>query len=356
MKAPHFSALGSVRGLAALFVCLSHVALAYPLPHTFRLLFDTAVNAHGAVVLFFILSGFVLCHSWKRFPPRTTSIILFYLRRAFRILPTLWVVTTIAIIFLAIAPPPAVGTFSEWFMRFNHPLSKRDIVLGYLVMDNEVLPPVWTIYVELGGSLAIPALTWLLSRNRRTALLALLALAIIAVPASALPNAFWPAVYMVDFGIGIALALYPIAMNRRLAISAAVVGMLLLTVGRPLFFLLQTGMWQDGLFGFASGGATLVETAGGGLLIAGLISGNLPTGWLDWRPLYLLGEWSYSFYLSHFAVERLVANTFPIADPVHGTAILAVGTVALTLPLSYLLYRYVELPSIRIGKAVTSPQ
>src|SRR5262245_20320652 len=88
--------LGALRGIAALVVCLSHTLLVYDHPQALLILAGIPLNAHGAVVLFFVLSGFVLALSWQRFSPGLASAIQFYTRRGFRIFPAMWLATVIA--------------------------------------------------------------------------------------------------------------------------------------------------------------------------------------------------------------------------------------------------------------------
>lgn len=349
----HYHQLDSVRGIAALVVCLAHAAHVYQMPAWFRPAFDSIANSHGAVVLFFILSGFVLGLSWRRYESNAVGLLKFYVRRGFRIVPALWVATTLAVLSLALFPPVLDAPFSEWFVRFNHDLSAREVMFGYLVLDNEALPPVWTIYVELVGSLAIPPLVWLLLRGRAPALATIAALAALSFPASLLPNAFWPAVYMVDFAIGIALAYYLPKLSRQQAVITLLAGLAFITVGRAVYFFILTGEWQDGSFGFNDAGAALVEAIGGTLLIASLVSGQIGTGWAQWRPIRALGHWSYSFYLVHFAVMRTIANGFPVQDPVVGTIVLMAATVVISAALSWAIYWLVEMPGIKLGKFVT---
>lgn len=65
---------------------------------------------------------------------------------------------------------------------------------------------------------------------------------------------------------------------------------------------------------------------------------------LRWPPLVWMGDISYSIYLIHFPIMCLLAHY------VHGGLMLGIVTTLITLPVSWLLYEYVELPGIKLGK------
>jgi peptidoglycan/LPS O-acetylase OafA/YrhL len=54
--------LGAIRGIASIMVMLAHSLILYRNPDWFQA-FTYLFNGRGAVVLFFVLSGFVLTHS-----------------------------------------------------------------------------------------------------------------------------------------------------------------------------------------------------------------------------------------------------------------------------------------------------
>jgi peptidoglycan/LPS O-acetylase OafA/YrhL len=78
----------SLRGLAALYVAIFHMAVLpdpdLEVPH-----WAYAVVHHGAtaVTLFFIISAFSLCHAMKAHRSESGKILAFYVRRFFRIAP-----------------------------------------------------------------------------------------------------------------------------------------------------------------------------------------------------------------------------------------------------------------------------
>ena len=94
-----FPALQGVRGAAAVWVVLLHlVSQSYFGPLFEHLVWDPVLNVfrHGylAVDLFFVLSGFVVCHVYlgSMVRPRLWSVIVFLLHRVGRIFPVHWLI------------------------------------------------------------------------------------------------------------------------------------------------------------------------------------------------------------------------------------------------------------------------
>jgi peptidoglycan/LPS O-acetylase OafA/YrhL len=92
--------LQSLRGIAAFVVAASHLSMVYTLPRAARLSLDCVLNAHAAVILFFVLSGFVLTASLVRNELSFPSIVAFYVRRVFRLYPALWVISGVSVVLL----------------------------------------------------------------------------------------------------------------------------------------------------------------------------------------------------------------------------------------------------------------
>lgn len=62
----HAVELQSIRGLAALVVVVHHCTFYFRYDPSVKYGFEVALNAHAAVVSFFVLSGFVLTRSWGK--------------------------------------------------------------------------------------------------------------------------------------------------------------------------------------------------------------------------------------------------------------------------------------------------
>lgn len=109
--------LQAARGLAAAVVVIHHCSYLYQTPVPFRLVMDILFNAHAAIVLFFVLSGYVLSASMLRRPVDTQSVVAFYVRRLFRIYPAVFVVSLLALILIWLLPDVTTQGMSEWGAR-----------------------------------------------------------------------------------------------------------------------------------------------------------------------------------------------------------------------------------------------
>src|ERR1700722_7768894 len=171
LKQNRFIELDSLRGLAALIVVLHHLRLVWqgdaePTSGVLRSLL-TAVNpaGNGAVILFFVLSGFVL--SLPAAAGRPQPYITFAIRRVFRIyLPYLMA--------LAFAVAGAywlhgIITRNIWFHAFwseplNWGLVGRHVLFVGVYNTDQFDNPIWSLVHEMRISLIFPFLCALVLR------------------------------------------------------------------------------------------------------------------------------------------------------------------------------------------------
>src|SRR5262249_9621237 len=97
---PHVPELQSIRGIAPCVVMLGHCASYYVAPKWFHTAELMLANGEGAVVLFFVLSGYVLANLLSKSPLDSKAIASFYLRRLFRIYPALWLASLLALVYV----------------------------------------------------------------------------------------------------------------------------------------------------------------------------------------------------------------------------------------------------------------
>ena len=69
------------------------------------------------------------------------------------------------------------------------------------------------------------------------------------------------------------------------------------------------------------------------------------------RALGWLGDWSYGIYLMHGSMLILIAQ--PLKKSTENVWLTTAATLPPLLLVSWLLYRYIEAPMIRIGKQLT---
>ncbi len=194
----HLPELQSLRGLAATIVLLHHGAFLFATSWSFRYATEAIFNAHAAVMLFFVLSGYVLGLSLIGTHFTARWISRFYLRRAFRIYPAIIVISLFSGLYL-IYVHRSWSTFdaSAWYhksYRSGFP-GVEGFALSLLAWRNELIPPLWTVRIEILGSLAMPLLAYLIRCGLGVALIGATALLMFAAPTSV-----W--IYLVSFALG----------------------------------------------------------------------------------------------------------------------------------------------------------
>jgi peptidoglycan/LPS O-acetylase OafA/YrhL len=86
------------------------------------------------------------------------------------------------------------------------------------------------------------------------------------------------------------------------------------------------------------------------LLFVGIIRGRLIRKVLEFKPLQVLGDYSYSLYLFHLP---LISFSFYISNASVFWVMLA--SLA-TFPVAFLFYRFIEVPSHRLSKKIRGPR
>ncbi len=106
----YFKGLNGIRALAALIVVIWHIGQNSTLLNIDSVGFNKNGMAGNAVLMFFVLSGFLITYLLLIEKERTKSIDIksFYLRRIFRIWPLYYlsIIISIILIYLDIIPPP----------------------------------------------------------------------------------------------------------------------------------------------------------------------------------------------------------------------------------------------------------
>ncbi|HEX6489156.1 MAG TPA: acyltransferase [Candidatus Dormibacteraeota bacterium] len=334
-----YESLDGLRGLAALTVVIYHTLFQISLPTAvWTLVPPVSVFWAGrqAVVLFFVLSGFVLALPFHQ--GRAQPYVRFVLKRALRLYP----VYALAILLSAAWAAVLTSHFAHTGL-----LSTTDVLALYLPMVGPyhvgiIDQPVWTLIHEIRISLVFPALLALI-RGRWGHLPALLLLSAGAAGLAQLTgnDLFGSVGYVPMFLIGAWLARHHEQIRtwygrrplwQRLLWMGAGVG-LYGTSARELG--LPYTLWQIPL------------TVGGGLLLVSALAEPAFSGFLMRRPLQLLGAMSYSLYLIHgLVLWPLMPMLLPRMPALEAAALCWILIFAAT----YLTYRFVELPSMRLSR------
>jgi peptidoglycan/LPS O-acetylase OafA/YrhL len=360
------AAIDGLRAIAAVSVVVYHAWL-YTLPgvsasHRETLGDQVIHELRLGLVLFFVLSGFLLYQPWVRSAlsggpaPRLGAYLL---RRAARILPAYYLAVAGSIILLwAIKGSPGVRfppTGDLWtFAVFAQNFSDTTV----LKLD----PPLWTLAVEVSYYLVLPGLGWLALRLRgagRTGQL--------AVPTA-----------MILFGVAYnhaidgQSALFPSKLLPAMApyFAAGMIAAVLAegrAIRRRLSWALLGGgaLIVSGDAWWAADGATrgshsiwlhvlrdLPAAAGFACIIAAAARATAPPRALSARPLAWVGTVSYGVYLWHVPVILFLRAHGALPLNVPGALVVA---LPITLGVAALSWYLVEAPLQNRARRATRP-
>ena len=332
--------LQCLRAVAALLVMLHHVAFdgdtiaarTGASSFDFDRFFDFAFGIH----LFFVISGFIMLRTARGFGS-LRGAATFLTRRILRVVPLYWILTSLVLLGTAVAPS-----------LLNTPPGGPGVVIGsYLFVPvmrstgelRPVLGQGWTLNYEmffyllfacamlLPRRLAVPALA--------VALVGLVALGrAIAPPVAAV--AVWTDGLLLEFLFGMGIALLA---ERGLALGALAAAVV---TGLGCLAAVTLGPITPRFDNIAP---WIREGLPAALIVAGCVLGPV---WRSGRAivaLALVGDASYSLYLSHPFAIRLLRSAWLAFAPVEAspTIYLAAASAAAVM-LGLLLHRWVERP------------
>ncbi|MFS0852521.1 acyltransferase family protein [Microbacterium sp. 179-I 3D4 NHS] len=354
-------ALDGLRGVAAAIVVAYHFVLATHLSDDYlrvlaggssdsgavNLLANTPVRylimGPEAVVVFFVLSGFVLVLPLLR--GKGLDLWNYFPRRVLRLwLPSAAAVVLAVVVILATPQDPA-GLPSSWAQAFSFPAptvtdvaSSFFLITGSPVLNN----PLWTLRWELLFSLLLPVVFVVIAliRRGRTAW-------IIVCGAATGLGALWgvPALtYGPMFLVGGILAAVFSARGQSASPfrtwSAFVGGLVLLAV--PDMVRLWTPEGARVVLHPLSQAAVVWGAA---LLVLALSSSSHLSRFFSLRPFRFLGRISFSLYLVHVPLVLGAVHLLP-EHPYRALMIVAPVIFAV----SWLFCRYIEEPAARLGR------
>lgn len=359
-KTGRFIPLDAVRGIAALIVVFNHYvqtipeeirqltaysggwhnpsAWATPWPWLRFTPLRLIVDGHAAVIVFFLLSGFVLALQVKR--DSQPLFFSFLIKRVCRIFLPFAFVIVLSWWFLSTFTLSPDLSASQWLKDHVALLSNASLT-DHLLMngrDMRLDPVMWSLIHEMRMVIFLPLMFFALRRiGTRIFIASALLISLVATLGMTNSNAdvTWQATahFFWLFALGNSLAfhrasiaiLFRNASNFSMAIMWAIALGLLIT---PF-----DHTWSDFLIG---AGAILV-------IVLSLQEGKVSTALSTPVPVWL-GRVSYSLYLIHQPILVFVLSTT-------GMPMLAI--FALTLLCAEVAYRAIESPSHKIGIAIT---
>lgn len=368
-----FDQLDSVRGLAATTVVLSHILLVVPSIGLIDKLKNTPLHifwsGHEAVILFFILSGFVL--SLPYYNNKELSYKDYLIRRICRIYIPYAVSIIVAVLFMVMFSRMGISDLSGFFnLTWVTTPSKELIWKHALLIDkfkfNSFNPVVWSLIHEMRISIIFPVLMYFLLKYnwKRNAFIALL------IPIMYFPfyyvclkilkyditvdlfdssSYFLTVHYVSFFMLGALLAKYRIStygyylkLNKLSKIVIFSVGILSYTYAwwffhqKTMLHLFIVDDWAIAI----------------GSLIFIFFSLNSKTirQILLLKPIHFVGKISYSLYLIHITVLFTMVNILYGKLPIWT---ILIGSFVISFMVSTIMYYAIERPSIKVGKTLT---
>jgi peptidoglycan/LPS O-acetylase OafA/YrhL len=363
-----FGYLDSIRGIAAIIVLFSHCWLM--LPHAVRDVYISVRNAHlsiwhflvyvlyktlmqgrQSVMVFFVLSGFVLTYSLEA---KKSTYKQYIVRRFFRIYPVFLCAVLLSFcMHLLLEEASIVKSGAQIFLLLRH-------LLMWGTSDSLSLDgAIWSLVYEMRISLVFPLLLYVCKKSQQWTLACALACSLAAaifvhaytgnVPRGykeqtflfTLVTSFY---FIVFFVIGIILCLkreyficravkWPGILKCALLFSAAV----MLCKANDM-----DTSWKSVIADYLYG------VGAGVIILTGLCFSRMRVALEHKFPLWL-GKISYPLYLIHMPVIFALDQTLPKAAPVELRILLAIGV---SLATAQLATQWIEQPGIRLGRAL----
>lgn len=346
--------LDGLRGLATLFVLYSHYFC--EVPHGIGIFYVGWV----AVIVFFVLSGYLVGRLIIEKHHAGNFLPIFYLRRVCRTFPTYFLASAVLLLLGArladrpwMAGPPLLPGWSYFVFAQNLFILTRDSI------GMHWLSPTWTLALEEQFYIVAPFLFLLTPRRRWAVLLAALSLG-----------------GLVLRGIGVFSGVLGVAPLGLLPTSADVlcIGLLLAVLVKddaidwqrwslplriaPILCLLLTAVVErldGGTPGplFQTFGPFLLSL-GGAFFILMLVKGAPEAPRFRSRVLRFFGDISYSVYLTHLLVLELMHGLILGGEPGTGTPAqiaVTIAAVPVAIALGWIMTKTLEQPITAWGRS-----
>ncbi|MBA2656783.1 MAG: acyltransferase [Tatlockia sp.] len=330
----------SLRGLAALFVLFGHLylvaqaAVFFPAatPKALKIFIASVFNPQPAVLLFFAISGLVLGRQLRKNPVDSIpSYFAYLLRRGFRLMPLIWV----SVVFAFLLFPFYEVSFSILYKN----LKLKDISLNIVL---------WSIRVELWCSLFFPLLFWLFRIQG-------IKLNILLFLGFTLMSYFVNNPIFMQFWVFFHAGLLIDALSANVKINF-LKNPLILVIAYLIFILAPEfsiglrnwnyGCWQSWV---------LPEIVACSYILFFVIhnKNSAFNSFLRHSWIRYFGKISFSIYLLHFPLLKFMIWKFPITSLANLISFATIFFV-ITIALSALAYRFIELPFNQLGRKLAN--
>jgi peptidoglycan/LPS O-acetylase OafA/YrhL len=323
--------LESLRGVAALSVVGLHANLSTGgMPN-----FETAEGikqfiarmltpGNAAVVLFFVLSGFVLAQTiW----PGPFDFFKFTVRRLFRLMPAMWAAIAVSVL------------VNIWLAQ---PIDWMGVFRATFFADSQINPPLWTLKYEF--YLSVLVLPVLALATPRIGVIGNLALQASLFYYFRFSDVIFCA-YMFHLGCMVPTIGTWIVKKLQGIIAIIVIGA---TAAMFLACTLTVSMLGPNYFSYE-----LSLAAPASFLLVSYFASRedaLLANFMRSAPMRFLGRISYSIYILHWPIRSVILQ---FNNTQIGVIVL---TMLATISAATICYYVIELPFINIGRRLTQPR
>ena len=383
-KTKRIDSLDSIRGIASIVVMIYHCVLCFFVFYTnniepstnifLKVLnytpFHLVIAGTESVLLFFVLSGFVLSLPFLNKKPY--SYKSYALQRFCRIyIPYIFVMVLSSTLMILLSDYQPITELTDAFNhRWEHPLT-IEAVFSYILMlgydVNNVNGATWSLVHEMRISLIFPLLMLIIVRLNwiKSLLLGLGSMAFLWVLTKAIAQKIFisePINYLLNsigdtffyctfFIMGAVLAkcshqvskkIKKLKLNHKIILLA----LSFLLINKTLLNLIPFG--QDGILSVL--GSLIIQwivALGIIILFSLVLNSKRIEAFLTKKSLLWVGKISYSIYLIHPVIIMLCGKFLSKLIPL-SVAICLVPVF--TLPIASLMYKYIEVVSIKLGK------
>lgn len=357
---PFYTRIESLRGIGALAVAAYHfsgVAVngvplfpyapwpnAGPLQNALGRLGMALMPGHGALMMFFVISGFVLSVSLRHGPQAPGQLALaFHIARIARIWPVVAFSVVVGLAlngWQAFGPPPG-------------PIDVHGVIRNILLLDVSMNGVLWALQLEAAVA---PLIALLFLIERRWGVGVLVAVAVVATPLSFSPNwAGWSPLSRNLFAFVLGMLIPTLGRDFASALSRT-------AAGRCAILAVAGLVLPRTLFGMFSAWSAVVEAYAAVVLVSlvayrtDLRGFGILDAWL-WRRLGLA---SGSYYALHLPLMIFIAGPTAALIPAAWShaAPAAVGWLvvllwlAVVFPVALCSYHLVEAPGMALGRRV----
>jgi peptidoglycan/LPS O-acetylase OafA/YrhL len=363
-----YDELDSLRGLAATSVVLSHYLGVVPIFFVILLSktpFHVVWAGHEAVILFFLLSGFVL--SLPYYNNKVSGYKNYLIRRICRIYIPYITSIILALLCLILIPRINAPELNGWFHGAQTPITTNLVLnhfflLGYFQSASYNFV-IWSLVHEMRISILFPIIMYFVSRFhwRKNILIGMVISIFCLVSWYAGLKLFKYDImkfdtsyiltlhYLSFFMIGALLAKYRLFIHnyyKKLSISLKVI---ILTIA-ILAYTYSWWFFHDVFFLHFQLVDDWIIALGGSIFIIFSLNSNKVRSILLSKPIHFVGKISYSLYLFHVIVELSLVNALYGKLPIGVILMLAFLT---SLIVATITYYFVEIPAIKLGRKLT---